>query len=299
MTDKTALASISKAERQALLARSDIAGAAQAGLHLGLALIVGSLITLRLPGWQVLLPIQGILLIFLFTALHETIHKTAFRSPRYNDIVATISGFVVLVPPQWFRLFHFAHHRFTHDADNDPELAEPKARTFFGYVRYMSGLPVWWSQAKGLVVNALGGNADPFVDGSERRKVRREARIFLCFYIFAAAASFFMKSNILVWAWWVPVLIGQPFLRGYLLAEHTGCAHVTDMLVNSRTTMTNSVVRFLTWNMPYHAEHHAMPAVPFYRLPDLHACLRSDLGVVENGYLGFHARHVKSLRTSV
>ena len=24
---------------------------------------------------------------------------------------------------------------------------------------------------------------------------------------------------------------------------------------------------FLAWNMPYHAEHHAFPAVPFHNLP--------------------------------
>jgi len=297
LTDKTALASISKADRQALLARSDVAGFAQFGLHSGLALIVGTLITLRVPWWPVLLPIQGILLIFLFTALHETIHKTAFRNPRYNEFVAAISGFIVLVPPQWFKLFHFAHHRFTHDPDNDPELAEPKVRTFPGYLGYMSGLPVWWSLAKGLVVNAFGGNADPFVGEADRGVVRREARKFFSLYIFAAAASLVMESEVLVWGWLVPVLIGQPFLRGYLLAEHTGCAHVADMLVNSRTTMTNSVVRFITWNMPFHAEHHALPAVPFFRLPILHANLRDDLGVVEDGYLGFHARHIKSLRT--
>ena len=47
--------------------------------------------------------------------------------------------------------------------------------------------------------------------------------------------------------------LGQPALRLYLLAEHTGCPAVPDMLANSRTVLTNAVVRWLAWNMPFHA----------------------------------------------
>ena len=34
----------------------------------------------------------------------------------------------IFIPPIWFRYFHFAHHRHTHDPDNDPELMSPQAR---------------------------------------------------------------------------------------------------------------------------------------------------------------------------
>ena len=71
----------------------------------------------------------------------------------------------------------------------------------------------------------------------------------------------------------VPVVLGQPMLRLYLLAEHTGCPMVPEMLENSRTVHTNAVVRFLAWNMPYHAEHHAYAAIPFHALPRTHAAL--------------------------
>jgi hypothetical protein len=36
--------------------------------------------------------------------------------------------------------------------------------------------------------------------------------------------------------WIVPALLGQPWLRLFLLAEHAGCPQVRDMLANSRTT---------------------------------------------------------------
>jgi fatty acid desaturase len=59
------------------------------------------------------------------------------------------------------------------------------------------------------------------------------------------------------------------------------------MLLNTRTTLTTRLVRFLAWNMPYHAEHHMMPNVPFHRLPRLHARLQARLGTVADGYVAF------------
>ena len=57
------------------------------------------------------------------------------------------------------------------------------------------------------------------------------------------------------------------------------------MLANSRTTLTNPVLRFFAWNMPYHAEHHAYPALPFHALPALHRRVRAELGRLTPGYV--------------
>jgi fatty acid desaturase len=64
----------------------------------------------------------------------------------------------------------------------------------------------------------------------------------------------------------------------YLMAEHTGCALSSDMLANSRTTLTNAAVRFIVWNMPFHAEHHAFPSPPFHALPRRIACCGGPQG---------------------
>jgi len=85
--------------------------------------------------------------------------------------------------------------------------------------------------------------------------------------------------------WVVPVVLGQPALRLYLMAEHTLCPLNDDMLENTRTTYTNGFMRYLAWNMPYHAEHHAFPAVPFHRLPEVNAAIRGRLKSTAPGYL--------------
>lgn len=292
---KAIIASLSPAERRELTTRTDVPGLARLALHLGLILAFGALIALKAPYWPALLLPQGILIVFLFTTLHETIHETAFRTPWINRAVAALCGFLILLPPAWFRFFHFAHHRYTHDPDNDPELMSPKPETFLQYLKYLSGVPYWTGMAKVVAENAAGRNRDPFVPEKGRLKIVTEARWFLALYALLLAASVTTQSPTLLWTWIVPVLVGQPFLRAYLLAEHTRCPHVANMLENTRTTFTTRLVRLLAWNMPYHAEHHSYPAVPFHKLPLFHRIVARHLRSTENGYVRFHRKLVRSL----
>ena len=65
----------------------------------------------------------------------------------------------------------------------------------------------------------------------------------------------------------ITLFTGQPFLRYYLLAEHNGCVAGSEIMKNTRTTYSWELINQLAWNMPYHAEHHAWPQVPFHALP--------------------------------
>ena len=67
------------------------------------------------------------------------------------------------------------------------------------------------------------------------------------------------------------------------------------MFENSRTTFTGPLVRFLAWNMPYHAEHHAFPTVPFYRLPQLQRLTAPHLRATSPGYRDFTASSLAAL----
>lgn len=285
------IASLSVADRAELTRRSDAPGLTRFAVHFGCIVALGAFILRGVAFWPVLLVPQGILIVFLFTALHEAIHETAFRSTRLNLAVAGLSGFLVLMPPVWFRYFHFAHHRHTHDPENDPELMSPKPETVGQYLRYLSGMPLWAGMARTILRNAIGTTSEPYVPEKGRAKVTREARLFLALYLLGAAGSVATGSAALLWAWVVPALLGQPFLRAYLLAEHARCPHVSNMLENTRTTFTSALVRFVAWNMPYHAEHHAYPAVPFHKLPVFHRIVREHLRTTERGYGRFNRKY--------
>jgi len=289
---RTAITNLEPALRQSFIERSNGPGLLRAGFHLGAIFVLGTLIALRVPFWFVLLPVQGILIVFLFTALHECTHETAFKSSFLNTVVTSISGFLILIPPTWFRFFHFAHHRHTHDPARDPELQTPKPSTLVGYVKHVSGLPLWFAAVRTLLRNAMGHSTDDFVPEKARARVTLEARVMLAIYVLIAAASVFWGSTLVIWAWIVPALLGQPFLRLFLLAEHTNCPHVENMFENTRTTFTTRLVRLVAWNMPFHAEHHALPTVPFHKLPQLHKAVREHLMTTADGYARFNGELV-------
>lgn len=288
------LASLAPEARARLRERSDAAGLRHLAGHLGAIALVGSLIAARAPGWPLLLPVQGALLAFLFTLQHECTHATPFASARLCEWVGRAAGLPILQPFAWFRHFHLAHHRHTNDPLRDPELlAGGHPETWRAYAWHVSGWPYWRGQAANLARCALGRVEAGHVAARARPRVVAEARAMLALY--ALGSGSLVVSPLLLWVWIVPVLLGMPMLRLYVLAEHGRCARVADMFENTRTTLTHRALRALAWNMPYHAEHHACPNVPFHHLPELHALAAPHLGVVEHGYRRFHRRYAAGL----
>ena len=290
---------ISRAHFGALNRRSDGRGGVQLATHAAaLAATAAVVHVARGTGWLVpAMAAHAVVLVFLFAALHECIHATAFRSRWLNAAVAALCGTLLCLPPRYFRLFHFAHHRYTQDRCRDPELMTPKPATWSRYLYIASGLEYWRERVMTTLSHALRGRAgEPFVPPAARPGVVAEARLLWGVYtLIAVAAAAAGGWMMLVLYWLLPVLLGQPALRLFLLAEHTGCPHVADMLHNSRTTLTGAALRRLAWNMPYHAEHHAFPSVPFHALPALHRAIGASVAIVAPGYVRVHRRLLASL----
>lgn len=290
-----ALAQLSPQDRVMLTRKDTLLGLRHLAMHLGAILMTGSYIALQGPFWGLVLVPHGILLVFLFTLAHECTHATPFGPRWMNALVGMMIAPVLALPFTWFRYFHLAHHRHTNDPKRDPELEAGRRPTTWGtYLSYLSGYGYWKRVLPSLWAQASGDLEEPYLPESRHNRIIIEAQFILVFYIFAAASLYF--TPVLIWVWIVPVLLGQPFLRVYLLAEHGHCPPVTNMLENSRTTLTSRFVRWLAWNMPYHAEHHAYPAVPFHKLPELHDRLRPHLQSVSKGYGAFHREYASKLK---
>ncbi|MEL6690091.1 MAG: fatty acid desaturase [Pseudomonadota bacterium] len=285
------IASLPKDERRALTRKSDARGLRHLAGHLGLIAAGAIWIALGLPLWWAVMIPYGLALVFLFTLEHEATHKTPFATGWMNEAAGHGSGLVLLLPFQWFRAFHMAHHRHTNDPERDPELAGPRPDTWPRFLIHVSGLPYWWAMVRVLIENAFGKPDADYLPERAKPAIRKEARAYLVIYVALAL----LLGPWLIWLWGLPVLLGQPFLRLYLLAEHGRCPPVANMLENSRTTFTNRTVRFLAWNMPYHAEHHAYPAVPFHQLPAFHAHSKDHLKSTSQGYAEFVDNYVGDL----
>ena len=226
---------------------------------------------------------------FLFTPLHETIHGTAFRTPRLNGAVAEVFGFLLLLPPRYFRFFHFAHHRHTQDPALDPELSMPRPANFQQYAWYLSGFPYWGAQIAAIFRSALRARRPSFVPVSAASKVTMEARLHLLGYVLVAGVSITLgrERNHLVVGQFPPCWASHSCAPIFWPNMHA-CPLVADMLSNTRTTFTNRLIRFLAWNMPHHTAHHLLPSVPFHRLPMLTALLEERLRSTADGYFDAH-----------
>ena len=286
MDHRNFVAGLDADTRRALTRRSDAAGFSQLGFHLLYLGVTGSGVAL-LPGpwWLLSLLPYGIGLTFLFTLEHEATHKTPFASEGWNEAIGRACGFVLLLPFAWFRYFHLAHHRWTNLPGLDPELEGARPVTLWQWGVHVSGLPFWMSQARLLVNLVQGRGLASYIPDSARGRVVAEARWMAAGY--GVAALSLLVTPALFWFWLLPVLVGQPFLRLYLLAEHGDLPFVADMFRNTRTTTTIPLLRRLAWNMPYHVEHHVMPMVPFHNLPKAHLLMKSRLRTTTAGYLAF------------
>jgi fatty acid desaturase len=299
--DAIAAAGLERETLRRLSRRSNTRGLLQLGVHLALLAATGWLVWASLGRWWLTaaLLLQGIVLSFLFCALHESIHGTAFASRRLNAGVAWVCGALLMLPPRYFRCFHFAHHRYTQDPARDPELATAPPASLASWAWRLTGLPYWGDRLEVTLRHALAGRVtEPFVPAGEASLVVREARVLWSCYGLIAAGSLYLGFDAAVYYWVLPALLGQPFLRAFLLAEHTGCPLIADMLANTRTTCSNAVVRLVAWRMPYHAEHHYCPSVPFHALGALHALLGGRVRVQACGYLAVHRGLLRAWRAA-
>lgn len=294
---------VSQADIERLSRRSDALGLLYFCGHYTL-IALGAWLTWHLYPGVAFVPIflvHAFIIGFLFSPLHECAHGTAFRSRCLNETVLWITAIVYVVPPYFFRYFHLGHHRYTQMPGKDPSLVLPEPATFAQYLWYSAGLWFWWRNITWMVKHALGfvdPSSELYVPKSRRGLMVVEARVMVGLYtligVVALASGF---GTELVVCWLLPRFLGEPIQRFVRVAEHVGCAESPDLLTNTRTTLSNWAVNAIAWQMPYHAEHHLFPNVPFHALPALHRLVASRIVVEPRGYIAGQREIISMLRS--
>ena len=253
--------------------------------------------------WAIALPalvIYGFGFAVMFAPLHECSHRTAFAHNKLNDAVCWLAGVLSLYNSAFFRRYHKWHHRYAQDPDQDPELSDPVPQTIGEYLWTISGLPWWWGKLKTHTRVACGQlDSYPFIPEAARGEVVRSTRLQLGVYAIAILVSVLAHQPWFILYWLLPLMVGQPILRFILLAEHTGCSHDRNPLTNTRSTNTLFPLKFLMWNMPFHAEHHLYPSIPFHQLPTAHQQLKPHLAYVDLGYVQVNHAIVTDLKPAL
>jgi fatty acid desaturase len=283
---------LDRAMLRALNSRSDWRGAVRFLGHGLTILVTGGLVYTLRAKLVLLVPamiLHGFAMMTLFAPMHECVHITAFRSRWLNRAIGWLAGAASFYNSDYYRYYHHWHHRFTQDPANDPELMRPKPRTLAEYGLRLSGLLFWRDKIQEMYMVSSGRLSYlPFVPEPARYKVVWSMRAQVGLYALIAMGATGLGSAAPLLYWLIPALLGQPLLRAILLAEHTGCSEDANGLTNTRTTLTSWPIRFLMWNMPYHAEHHLYPSIPFHALPQAHGQMRARLAHLDTGYIAVH-----------
>ncbi len=270
--------------------------------HYSLIGLLGWIIWMAFPSpWCVpVLLIQAFVIGFLFSPLHECAHGTAFRSRWLNESVLWVTALVYVVPPYFFRYFHLGHHRYTQVPGKDPSLVLPEPASFKQYLWYCAAFWFWWRNLSWIIRHAAG-QVDPasntYVPKARIHLMVLEARVMLALY---GVVALVVISTGYGWAlllcWLLPRFLGEPVQRVLRVAEHVGCEESPDLLKNTRTTLSNRWIHLIAWQMPYHAEHHLYPNVPFSQLSAVHRVIAKRVIVESDGYLRGQRRIIRWLR---
>ena len=243
---------------------SDLEGLKQVAWHggcwaLGAAVsILGASLNMWPVSWLGMF-FMSFVVSFNFMALHETVHRSAFKSRWLNYLVMHVAGFLCLRPATHYFYYHWGHHKYTGNPQMDSEL-QPSAldmdvSTIPGYLLYISGLPFWFDAITTTLSHAVG-RVQPhekyLAAARARADVVAEARAYALLYAAllaaCAAAGPAGPGPALLQYWILPSVLGQPMLRFYLFSEHRGCQDTPDsILANTRTTAAHPLYRRMAW----------------------------------------------------
>lgn len=259
-------------------------------------------VTWSKPLWQLILSQIGfgIMCCSIFASIHETTHNTAFKSRFMNEFAARLGGLSHLYPATAFRELHFTHHRYTHIPGMDPEISfanKPLPSVLSNlptYLGWITGLPMLVFKI-GMIFNGALGMREPirtkfysFIRPEVRLKLAIESIYIILIYSGIVLLAIYF--NPAFWALFIAQVTGHCILAGYLVPEHNGLPHEGDIFARTRSMRTNKFIKLLMWNMPFHAEHHAYPAIPFHALPDLHEKIKEEILHKNDGYPDFHLK---------
>ncbi len=186
--------------------------------------------------------LQGYLTTGLFMTAHDAMHGTVSRSRRLNDAIGATASFLFAAMSYRRLVVNHGRHHGAPGTHDDPDYCA--TRSFFAWFatfmrRYAT---IGQFVAMAVLFNLLKLRYD---DGA-------------------------------LWAFWIaPAIFAsfQMFFFGTYLPHRL--PHTASMLPdNARTLPKNHVVAMLTcYFFGYHAEHHASPSTPWWRL----AALKSRL----------------------
>jgi fatty acid desaturase len=248
----------------------------------------------RVPAWIVM----GWLLLGNGAIVHEAAHRHLFPSARANHIVGAIAGAAVLLPWGVYRPYHLSHHRYT-VAIEDPEGPPLRFHSRLEYPLLALGGLAFLIRLNGYGIATAAGRPPPWLRTRPQRRIAVTDTALSLIVLALVVALAIRNPGVLVSGWLIPWLIALLVIVPLVLVtEHYGATVGTvEAAENTRTVVSNRLVRWVYWNNNFHMEHHELPPVVFQALPKLDGASADRLpgAWVSPGYLAFHRGVWRSL----
>lgn len=289
--------------------RSDAQGWFQAGGHLALFIITGTLVyffwsqEIWLAFFMALFAHGTVTSFFTGTAPHELGHGTVFRTKKLNKFFMYLFSLIGWWDPFDYASSHTYHHRYTLHPEGDRENLlplEPSLASTFMLQLFTVNLLTQRGRTFGkgglistVFVTALGaiglvGSEDIPINEwlkalhadqpAQHRKSILWSRILLLFH------GSVLVVAVLTGLWVLPLIFSvSVFIANWLsyfvgLTQHCGLREDTpDFRKNTRSIKLNPLFSFLYWHMNWHIEHHMYAGVPCYNLSKLYREIAHDM----------------------
>ena len=222
---------------------------------------------------------------------HESTHYRLFESRAANDWVGRVAGMSIGVSTFSYRIVHRLHHNHLYE-EIDPDMAlmagypRGKAYLWKKLLKDIAGFTAWRNYlyffGAPAANAATGQKQDPLADTTAqlRRLALSDRWVVVGFHLLMPLLMFAFGYGVQYLVLWVlPAITVQAFiLRLRAVAEHGAPSDTRTALGAARTNVEiPALVRMALFphSVNYHLEHHLYPAVPHYRLAELHALLTS------------------------
>jgi fatty acid desaturase len=207
--------------------------------------------------------------ISLFT--HEGVHGVLDRNPIYNRSLSILCALPVGQNYSAYKVLHLQHHQHLGLPGDPDHYGNYTQWTWLQFLmhwgRLIIGYPVYL-----VAIPILG-----FRQGNNIDRIWIAIEVILLGLITTALLLSPIDRNLLISGWLIPMIFINTMVNIRGMSQHTGLEHEFDIVLGTRTILTNPVTRFFMCNENYHLEHHLYPGVPWYNLPALHDELKEDL----------------------
>jgi omega-6 fatty acid desaturase (delta-12 desaturase) len=219
-----------------------------------------------------------------FILLHECAHLSFFKTRSLNIVMGHLFGFLSMIPFYSWQQMHNLHHRWTGWRDKDPttettiEPSTSKAKNTIVNIAWRLCLPVFYLSYKLSNYWNLF-KIKRFVNPRRYQKIKRQ----LLFYVLVYLLVGFLYWHIILPIFIPAFVISLLWKELLIMTQHS---HIeipisdkkevkpisySDQVQYTRSFHTNHFfAKHFLFNFNLHEAHHAHPAIPAYKLAEVH-----------------------------